>query len=438
METRVPKTVIWKSIQKWVEIKQLNETFREIERVRQEYERAKQELERVRQRRERARERARQVRARAGQDKERRRNYMIKFGELPRTMEDRAARLDSSKLSSEDLDMIYVEFEARNFQAIRQGSIQARETQMLEQETQTLNIILLWIRSGGKKALKQAEFDLEKRSVKPTDIMQYIEQLLELMKQEYLHTQLEPQTSSNVVHCPDLSASLREGASRVFKEIRVALREEIPELIEMEGNIELRHFILEGRLSNALDKILRLSSWTPSSTHNRRLRELLRNALLTLNDLGGNEEYHHCLRDFMKRHTALCAFTLENANAITAEDSETTAELCKNLRRLAQNLGKIASTKAEQYQKLYENFIANKEDLSHWLDSASPGQGKLFFCFSSITFYIYFCSCRSFAGRQFHGQSERLGFQHASRSKFLEFPIESILFMAEYKRNIWP
>ena len=92
----------------------------------------------------------------------------------------------------------------------------------------------------------------------------------------------------------------------------------------------------------------------------------------------------------MKRHTALCAFTLENANAITAEDSETTAELCRNLRRLAQNLGKIASTKAEQYEKLYENFIANKEDLSHWLDSAIPGQGKLHICFSSVAFYTQF------------------------------------------------
>ena len=92
----------------------------------------------------------------------------------------------------------------------------------------------------------------------------------------------------------------------------------------------------------------------------------------------------------MKRRTALCAFTLENANAITAEDSETTAELCKNLRRLAQNLGKISSTKAEQYEKLYDNFIANKEDISHWLDSASPGQGKLYICFSSIAFFIQF------------------------------------------------
>ena len=229
-----------------------------------------------------------------------------------------------------------------------------QENQMLrsEQENQTrvLDMILRWIRRGGKKALKQAELELEKRSVKPTGIIQHIEQLLELMEEECLH-QHGPGTTRS------MSAFLPEGVSRVFKEIR----EEIPTLSE------LPHCILEERrleelLSNALDKILRLSSWTPSSTHNRRLRELLRNALLTLNDLGGNEEYHDCLREFMKRRTALCAFTLENANAITAEDSGTTAELCKNLRRLAQNLGKIASTKADQYQKLYENFIANKED----------------------------------------------------------------------------
>ena len=125
-----------------------------------------------------------------------------------------------------------------------------------------------------------------------------------------------------------------------------------------------------------LDKILRLSSWTPSSTHNKHLRELLKNALLMLNDLGGNEEYHDDLREFMKQHTAFCAFTLDNAYAITAKDSETTADLSMNLRRLAQNLGKIASTKAEQYQKLYESFIAHKEDLSRWLDLASQGQGK--------------------------------------------------------------
>ena len=69
---------------------------------------------------------------------------------------------------------------------------------------------------------------------------------------------------------------------------------------------------------------------------------------------------------------------------------ETIAELCKNLRWSAQNLWKIASTqtKAEQYQKLYEDFIAHKEGLSHWLDLASPGQGKLYIWFLCIVFYI--------------------------------------------------
>ena len=107
-----------------------------------------------------------------------------------------------------------------------------------------------------------------------------------------------------------------------------------------------------------------------------------------LNDLGSSEEYHDYLHDFIKRHTAFCAFTLDNADLITTEDSETTAELCKNLRRLAQNLGKIASTKAEQYQKLYEDFIAHKDDLSHWLDSASPGQGKSLHLVFTRRFYI--------------------------------------------------
>ena len=143
----------------------------------------------------------------------------------------------------------------------------------------------------------------------------------------------------------------------------------------MHQRLGLRYLTLDAQLSNLLDKILRLSTWKPASTHNKHLRELLRNALLILNDLGGNKEYHDNLRDFMKRHTAFCAFTLDNANLITAEDSQTTAELCKNLRRLAQNLGKIASTKAEQYQKLYEIFITHREELSQSLDSASLGQG---------------------------------------------------------------
>ena len=235
-----------------------------------------------------------------------------------------------------------------------------------------MKMILEWIRDSGKGALKRAEQNLEKRRVKPTDIKQHIEQLLELMEQDYW------------LDRHDTGIVWKTLASRkdIFKE----MLEEIPKLIEMEGNFGLRYFTLEAQLSNALDKILRLSSWTPSSSHNKRLRELLRNALLMLQDLGGNKEYHGDLRDFMKRHTIFCAFTLGNAYAITAEDSESTAELCRNLRRLAQKLGKIASTRAEQYQKLYENFIAHKEDLSHWLDSASPGQGKFYISFSSIDF----------------------------------------------------
>ena len=52
----------------------------------------------------------------------------------------------------------------------------------------------------------------------------------------------------------------------------------------------LRNTGLEDQLSAALKKILKLSSYTPSSTHNEVLRGLLRNALVTINDFGGNEE----------------------------------------------------------------------------------------------------------------------------------------------------
>ena len=231
-------------------------------------------------------------------------------------------------------------------------------------EISEMEMIIEWIRDSGKDALKRAEHNLEKRGVKPTDIKQHIEQLLILMEQEYW-------LDGHVIGVTDKT---RPSCKELFKE----MLEEIPKLIEMDGNFGLRYFTLEAQLSNALDKILRLSSWTPSSSHNKRLRELLKNSLLMLKDLGGNKKYHYDLRDFIKRHTAFCAFTLDNAYAITAEDSESTAELCRNLRRLAQKLGKTASTKADQYQKLYENFIAHKEDLSHWLDSASPGQGKFY------------------------------------------------------------
>ena len=178
--------------------------------------------------------------------------------------------------------------------------------------------------------------------VKPTDIKQHIEQLLKLMDKEYWLNRHDIGT---------FWYRTLPSRKKMFKE----MLDEIPKLIGMDGNFGLRYFTLEGQLSNALDKILRLSSWTPSSSHNKRLRELLKNTLVMLKDLGGNKEYHDDLRDFMKRHTAFCAFTLDNAYAITAEDSESPAELCRNLRRLAQKIGKIASTKADdQYQKLYE------------------------------------------------------------------------------------
>ena len=238
-----------------------------------------------------------------------------------------------------------------------------------------MEMILDWVRDGGKDALKRAEQNLERRRVKPTDIKQHIEQLLKLMDQEYWLDRH---------HIDSVWYKTLPSRKKLFKE----MLKEIPKLIEMDGDFGLRYFTLEAQLSNALDKILRLSSWTPSTTHNKRLREQLRRDLLMLTDLGGDKEYHENLRNFMEGHTALCAFPLENAYAIIAEDSETTAELCQKLRRLAQNLGKIASTKAVRYQTLFEKFIAHKEGLSHWLDSASPGQGKLYICFLNIAFYI--------------------------------------------------
>ena len=252
----------------------------------------------------------------------------------------------------------------REIQAVEQ------EIQAVEQEIQALEMIHHWIRCGGKEALKRAEYVLDGRDRdQRTQVEQHIEQLLELMEQDYWRTQ-EPQMSCR--QGPDRSMSV-SSLEKVFR----TLRKEIPELLGMHQGFGLRNStLLETRFSTTLDKILRLSSWTPSSAHNTHLRELLMDALVILNNLSGIEEYHDCLRDFMKRHTAFCAFTLDNADLIANEDSQTTAVLCRNLRRLAQNLGKIASTKADRYQKLYENFIANKEDLSHWLDSASPGQGK--------------------------------------------------------------
>ena len=253
----------------------------------------------------------------------------------------------------------------------------------------------MWVKHGGKAALERADYVLDERGDKPIDNEEHIVQLMKLMEQEYWNTQLQ----MSCIQGPDrrMSVSSRE---EIFRRMRI----ELPERIGNYQRFGLRKSTLEIRFSTTLNKILRLSSWTPSLSHNEHLRELLRDALLLLNDLGGNGEYHDDLLEFMKRHTSLCAFTLDNAYAITAsgEDPEMTAELCKNLRRLAQNLGKIASTKAEQYQKLYENFVAHKENLSHWLDSASPGQGMFFIWFLSLTFYIYH-SCRPFAGGQFHG-----------------------------------
>ena len=86
---------------------------------------------------------------------------------------------------------------------------------------------------------------------------------------------------------------------------------------ELEQRTGLQSSRLEAQLLTTLDKILRLSSWMPSTTHNKRLRELLKDALRML---GGNEQYMDSLHDFMKRHIAFCAFMLDNAYAISTAD----------------------------------------------------------------------------------------------------------------------
>ena len=82
---------------------------------------------------------------------------------------------------------------------------------------------------------------------------------------------------------------------------------------------------------------------------------------------------------------------------------------CKSYARTSDDWRKIWGRshrqKLKQYQKLYENFIAHKEELSHLLGSASPGrQGKAlylpFFVYRLFLHMVY--SCGPFAGRQFY------------------------------------
>ena len=177
------------------------------------------------------------------------------------------------------------------------------EIRALDEETRSLEMFLPWVMDDGMEALKQAECVLEERRVKPTDMKQHVEQLLKLMDREYwLHNHNNWPLPSH---------------EKIFK----TMLEEIPKLIGMHQRLGLRYLTLDAQLSNLLDKILRLSTWKPASTHNKHLRELLRNALLILNDLGGNKEYHDNLRDFIKRHTAFCAFTDRKSTRLNSSHS---------------------------------------------------------------------------------------------------------------------
>ena len=67
------------------------------------------------------------------------------------------------------------------------------------------------------------------------------------------------------------------------------------------------------RLSGLMERIL-VSESAGCYSHNEHLRNLLRDALETLNDIGSDEEYHENLRVVMKIHTDLSASTLGEAN----------------------------------------------------------------------------------------------------------------------------
>ena len=109
----------------------------------------------------------------------------------------------------------------RQKQALEQEKqVLEQESQALEQESQALEIILHWVRrGGGQEALRHAEYVLDGRRVKPTDIEKHVEQLLALVEQKY--------------YSMSLRAHGLSPQSWGFRQIFNAMREEIPKLIGM-------------------------------------------------------------------------------------------------------------------------------------------------------------------------------------------------------------
>jgi hypothetical protein len=104
------------------------------------------------------------------------------------------------------------------------------------------------------------------------------------------------------------------------------------------------------------------------------LAKLVGSAKQQLAWLRHDYEHQTYLREFMTQHRILCAFIVSRTEDIALQESTSIAVLCQELRRLTQKLRKNAVKKAEEYEILYDEFTANRETLSDWLNSASTGK----------------------------------------------------------------
>jgi hypothetical protein len=147
------------------------------------------------------------------------------------------------------------------------------------------------------------------------------------------------------------------------------------QLASLEQQLALKLDPEQQKLSSAFLEIERLSTWVPSVANKRKLGGVLKSAKEQLDQLRRDADYHDCLREFMASHHILCAFIIHHAEDIDDQNSERIAELFKELRQMTQKLRNTALKKAKGYEKLYDDFIANRDEWSDLLDSASKGQG---------------------------------------------------------------
>ena len=113
----------------------------------------------------------------------------------------------------------------------------------------------------------------------------------------------------------------------------------------------------------------------PGTARDQKFHEVLQNALFALTELHNHHEYRNHLEAFKRKQGALLSAILKHADAINSEDSKLPGQLCLELQQIAHNLAGFAAQRADQYQKLYEYFVKNRESISESLDSASSGQG---------------------------------------------------------------